>query len=69
MPTVGTLPWLGVQLPVLYFPDGTPSYWVFDSHPASIAEQRSSSWGAAAKVFVAGVRAYQIATKADTILP
>jgi hypothetical protein len=63
------LPWLGVQLPVLYFPHGTPSYWIFDSHAASVQEQRASSWGVAKKIFVEGFEAYQIATKADIVLP
>jgi hypothetical protein len=68
-PTVGTLPFLGVQLPVLYFPHGTPDYWIWDSHAASSQEQRSSSWGAAKKVFIAGYEAYQIASSVDVVLP
>lgn len=54
---------------MLYFPHGTPSYWIFDSHAASPVEQRSSSWGAAKKVFIAGIEAYQVASDVDTILP
>jgi hypothetical protein len=53
----------------MYFPHGTPSYWLWDSHIASKQEQRSSSWGEAKKVFVAGTEAYQILTLHDIIVP
>jgi hypothetical protein len=53
----------------MYFPHGTPSYWIWDSHIASRQEQRSSSWGAAKKVFIAGAEAYQIASRLDVVIP
>ena len=39
-----TLPFLSVQLPVLYAMGDAPSWWLWDSHVASPAERRSSSW-------------------------
>lgn len=53
----------------MYFPHGTPSYWIWDSHVASKREQQASSWGVATKIFIAGVEAYQIASSVDVVIP
>ena len=68
VPEIGTLPILGLQLPVLYFPHGKPSYWIWDSHIASKQEQRASSWSTAKKIFIDESVAYQIAVLVDHVI-
>lgn len=53
----------------MYFPHGTPDWWLWDSHIASRQEQRSSSWGGVAKIVQAGVTAYQVVQSNDLVIP
>jgi hypothetical protein len=39
-----TLPAYLLQVPVMYVMGDAPSWWLWDSHVASPAERKSSSW-------------------------
>ena len=39
------------DVPVLYFPHGTPTWWPFTSRAATPLEQTASSWGFVRKLY------------------
>lgn len=55
-----TLPFVLVQLPVLYVDGDVPEWWLWDSHEASALERRSSSWSETFELLIEGVKVIRL---------